>query len=200
MTSGRKLEFDPETALNAAMHVFWQKGYLGASLMDLTQSMNISKPSMYRAFGNKEALFVKTTLRYIETEMKAHMAVLFEEGVGLKQRLKNHMMSILKMQCGSDQAKGCYLVLCQSELISGAIPKEAEQILRDAEAMPLQLYTEVFTHDPEALALGLNHNAHINALSLYTMLKGTSTMARSGMSETELGQSIDIVLAGIGLV
>ena len=58
MTSGRKKLFDENTALNAAMDVFWQKGYVGASLADLTQRMGINKPSMYSAFGNKEALFV----------------------------------------------------------------------------------------------------------------------------------------------
>lgn len=199
MTSGRKREFDSDVALDAAMHVFWQKGYIGASLIDLTESMKISKPSMYRAFGNKESLFVKTTQRYLDTKMKSHMDVLFEEGISLKQRLKNHMMSIVDMQCGSEQAKGCYLVFCQSELVSGVIPKEAEQILVEAEGLPMQLYTDLFTQDAEAIELGLNNNAHINSLSLYTMLKGTATMARSGVSKSELGQSIDSILIGIGL-
>ncbi|MEP4892531.1 MAG: TetR/AcrR family transcriptional regulator [Aliiglaciecola sp.] len=199
MASGRKREFDSDAALDAAMHVFWQKGYIGASLMDLTDGMGISKPSMYRAFGNKESLFVKTTQRYIETKMKAHVELLFEAGVPLKQRLKNHMMSIVDMQCSSEQVKGCYLVLCQSEIISGVIPKEAEQILVEAEAMPMQLYTDLFEHDPEAIELGLNHNAHTNGLSLYTMLKGTASMARSGISKEELARSIDTIINGIGL-
>jgi len=199
MTSGRKREFDSEIALDAAMHVFWQKGYIGASLIDLTDSMAISKPSMYRAFGNKEALFVKTTQRYIDTKMKAHLNILFEEGVPLKQRLKNHMMSIVDMQCNISQAKGCYLVLCQSELASGLIPKEAEQILLEAEAMPRQLYSDLFNNDPEAIQLGLNKNAEANSLSLYTMLKGTASMARSGVSKVELEQTIDSIIAGIGL-
>ncbi|MBU2880131.1 TetR/AcrR family transcriptional regulator [Aliiglaciecola lipolytica] len=199
MTSGRKREFDADKALDAAMHVFWQKGYVGASLMDLIDSMGISKPSMYRAFGNKESLFVKTTQRYIETKMKTHLKLLFEEGIPLKQRLKNHMMSIVDMQCSSEQAKGCYLVLCQSELASGAIPKEAEQLLVKAEAMPRQLYTDLFESDAEAIQLGLNINAHANSLSLYTMLKGTASMARSGVTKSELEQSIDSIINGIGL-
>ncbi|MDO6694739.1 TetR/AcrR family transcriptional regulator [Aliiglaciecola sp. 3_MG-2023] len=199
MASGRKREFDSEAALDAAMHVFWQKGYIGASLMDLTDSMNISKPSMYRAFGNKESLFVKTTQRYIDTKMKAHLRLLFDEGVPLKQRLKNHMMSIVDMQCSSELSKGCYLVLCQSELVSGVIPKEAEQILLEAEAMPMQLYTDLFQRDPEAIELGLNQHAHANSLSLYTMLKGTASMARSGVTKSELEQSIDRIINGIGV-
>ncbi len=199
MTSGRKQEFDPNVALDAAMHVFWQKGYIGASLIDLTESMGISKPSMYRAFGNKEALFIKTTQHYLDTKMKVHLKRLFEEGVPLAQRLKNHMMSIVEMQCSSKQAKGCYLALCQSELVSGLIPKEAEQILIEAEAMPMQLYTALFNSDPEAIQLGLSHHAHQNSLSLYTMLKGSASMARSGISKAELEKSVDSILIGIGL-
>jgi len=199
MTSGRKREFDPDVALDAAMHVFWQKGYIGASLTDLTESMDISKPSLYRAFGNKEALFVKTTQRYLDKEMKVHLKRLFETGIPLKQRLKNHMMSIVAMQCNAEHAKGCYLVLCHSELVSGLIPKEAEQLLKKADAMPMQLYTDLFINDPEAIELNLNNNAHDNSLSLYTMLKGTASMARSGVSKVALEKSVENILTGIGL-
>src|ERR1700686_4050790 len=61
---GRPRAFDPETALDRAMQVFWRKGYEGASLSDLTKAMRINRPSMYAAFGNKEALFRKALDRY----------------------------------------------------------------------------------------------------------------------------------------
>ncbi len=69
MVQGKNKSFDETTALTAAMNVFWQKGYVAASLTDLTKSMGINKPSMYHTFGNKEALFVKSTKYYIETKM-----------------------------------------------------------------------------------------------------------------------------------
>ncbi len=199
MTSGRKKSFDENTALNAAMDVFWQKGYVGASLTDLTKRMGINKPSMYSAFGNKEALFVKATQCYIETKMKPHIELLFEEGVTLKQRLKNHMMSVVAMQCDSEQTKGCYLALCQSELVSGDIPEQAESLLKEADVMPIQLYTELFASDVKSIELGLDKNAQANGLALYTMLKGTASMARSGIDKSQLEYSIDSILAGIGL-
>jgi AcrR family transcriptional regulator len=55
--TGRPRGFDPEKALDRAMHVFWQKGFEGASLKDLTVAMGIQPASLYKAFGNKEALF-----------------------------------------------------------------------------------------------------------------------------------------------
>src|SRR5258707_3006680 len=56
---GRPRAFDPD-----AMHVFWAKGYEGASLSDLTRAIRINRPSLYAAFGNKEQLFRKVMDRY----------------------------------------------------------------------------------------------------------------------------------------
>ena len=63
---GRPRAFDPDAALERAMHVFWAKGYEGASLSDLTRAMRINRPSLYAAFGNKEQLFRKVLDRYMD--------------------------------------------------------------------------------------------------------------------------------------
>jgi len=62
---GRPRAFDPDAVLDRAMHVFWTKGYEGASLSDLTRAMRINRPSLYAAFGNKELLFKKVLDRYM---------------------------------------------------------------------------------------------------------------------------------------
>src|SRR5437764_1950753 len=63
---GRPRAFDPDAVLERAMHVFWAKGYEGASLSDLTRAMRINRPSLYAAFGNKEQLFRKVLDRYMD--------------------------------------------------------------------------------------------------------------------------------------
>jgi AcrR family transcriptional regulator len=63
---GRPRSFDPDAALERAMHVFWAKGYEGASLSNLTRAMRINRPSLYAAFGNKEQLFGKVLDRYMD--------------------------------------------------------------------------------------------------------------------------------------
>ena len=63
---GRPRAFDLDAALDRAMHVFWAKGYEGASLSDLTRAMRINRPSLYAAFGNKEQLFRKVLDRYVK--------------------------------------------------------------------------------------------------------------------------------------
>jgi AcrR family transcriptional regulator len=197
MASGRKREFSEQTALLAAMEVFWEKGFVGSSLTELTKSMGINKPSMYSAFGNKEALFIKATQLYIDINMKAHLAALFKPDTSLRTRLKNYMMSIVSMQCSSEHPKGCYLVLCQSEVAGGDIPAEAAELLTEVEAAPKALLTEIFATDNEAVACGLNQHAQGNALSLYTALKGTAAMARAKVAAAELEFVVDTILSGV---
>jgi AcrR family transcriptional regulator len=64
--TGRPRGFDADEALERAMLVFWELGYEGASLSNLTDAMGISTTSMYAAFGNKEELFRKVLERYTE--------------------------------------------------------------------------------------------------------------------------------------
>ncbi|MFE2373952.1 TetR/AcrR family transcriptional regulator [Streptomyces sp. NPDC059398] len=63
---GRPRGFDADEALERAMRVFWEQGYEGAGLTDLTSAMGITRTSMYAAFGNKEELFRKALERYTE--------------------------------------------------------------------------------------------------------------------------------------
>ncbi len=63
---GRPREFDVDTALDAALCVFWRKGYEGTSYTDLTEATGVERPALYSAFGNKEALFRRVLVRYYE--------------------------------------------------------------------------------------------------------------------------------------
>jgi AcrR family transcriptional regulator len=65
---GRPRSFDRAAALRSAMEVFWAKGYDGASLAELTAAMDINSPSLYAAFGSKEALFREAVDLYGATE------------------------------------------------------------------------------------------------------------------------------------
>ncbi|WP_256731320.1 helix-turn-helix domain-containing protein [Sphingomonas sp. dw_22] len=61
---GRHREFDVDQALDAALGVFWRKGYEGTSYEDLSTATKVSRPGLYSAFGNKQALFVRALDRY----------------------------------------------------------------------------------------------------------------------------------------
>ena len=74
---GRPREFCVDAALAAALRVFWRRGYEGASMTELTAEMGITKPSLYAAFGNTEALFHKALDLY-EREKLAYMSTALE--------------------------------------------------------------------------------------------------------------------------
>mgnify|MGYP002402556736 CR=1 FL=1 len=75
-TRGRPRSFDRDQALDAAMRVFWAKGYSAASMTDLTAAMGIASPSLYAAFGCKEALFREALDRYASLYGETQRAVL----------------------------------------------------------------------------------------------------------------------------
>lgn len=64
---GRPRSFDIDTALDAAVLVFWEKGYAGTSVTDLTSAMGINRPSLYATYGNKRDLFIRVIDRYAST-------------------------------------------------------------------------------------------------------------------------------------
>jgi AcrR family transcriptional regulator len=64
---GRPRQFDREAALEAAMLLFWRKGFASASMPDLCEAMGIRSPSLYSAFGSKEALYLEAMNHYART-------------------------------------------------------------------------------------------------------------------------------------
>src|SRR5438034_418152 len=64
---GRPRAFDREAALAQATRLFWCKGYEATSIADLTEAMGIGSPSLYAAFGSKEALYAEALRHYVQT-------------------------------------------------------------------------------------------------------------------------------------
>ncbi len=65
--TGRPISFDKDAALEAAMLLFWERGFEGTSMAELTQAMGLSPSSIYAAFGDKHALFSIAVKRYMES-------------------------------------------------------------------------------------------------------------------------------------
>jgi AcrR family transcriptional regulator len=65
---GRPRGFDREAALEAAMFLFWRKGFAATSMNDLCEAMGVASPSLYAAFGSKEALYLEAVEHYVRTQ------------------------------------------------------------------------------------------------------------------------------------
>lgn len=109
VTKGRPREFCVDAALAAALRVFWSKGYEGASMADLTDAMGITKPSLYAAFGNKEALFNKALDLY-EREKTDYMREALDAPTarGVAERL---MHGALDLYSCPENPNGCLGVI-----------------------------------------------------------------------------------------
>jgi AcrR family transcriptional regulator len=70
MPRGRTRGFDVHAALDQALGLFWEHGYDGTSIADLTSAMGINAPSLYSAFGSKEALFSSAIDHYVDEHRK----------------------------------------------------------------------------------------------------------------------------------
>ncbi|WP_395373356.1 TetR/AcrR family transcriptional regulator [Marinicella sp. W31] len=197
MAGGRQREFNKDEALRDAMHVFWKKGFVGASLTDLTQGMGINKPSMYAAFGNKEQLFVQATQYYLEHNAEAHIKHLHMPDQPLKDRLKGYMLSAVSAQCDPDSPKGCYISLCVSEAASECIPDDAEAAITTAKNNGEDYLRNFFADEQHQGHIAKDVDCDELALYVMTVLHGTAAMARGGKSLQELLIIIDYALGNI---
>ena len=107
---GRPLSFDRDTALDKAMHVFWEHGYEAASISDLTAAMGITPPSLYTAFGDKAHLFMEAIERYGNGPGGFGQRALDEEPTarGAIQRLLEEAAAELTQAC---HPLGCMMVM-----------------------------------------------------------------------------------------
>lgn len=105
---GRPRSFDRDAALDAAMKVFWSKGFEGASLAELTAAMGINPPSLYAAFGDKEGLFLEAAARY---ESAVREACPYAEEPTARAAVEKLLTDLVGVFTGTGHPRGCMLVM-----------------------------------------------------------------------------------------
>ncbi len=129
-TAGRPRSFCANAALKAALEVFRDKGYEGASLSDLTAAMGINRPSLYAAFGNKEELFQRA-LDVYEREnfgfIESALAMPTARGVAEKI-----FEGALQAYANQDGSRGCLYIIHSVACGAAAEPARREIAARHA--------------------------------------------------------------------
>lgn len=107
---GRPRGFDRTEALERAMRLFWSKGYSGASLAELTEVMGINAPSLYAAFGSKEALFREAVAHYAEHHGVEIWRAL-EEAPSAREAIERFLLATARAYSMPGHPPGCLIVL-----------------------------------------------------------------------------------------
>lgn len=127
MPRGRPREFDMDAAIERAMDAFWSSGYYGTSLPDLLDATNLSRGSLYAAFGDKHGLFLCALDRYIAealTRLDAELDPRRNALAGLRACLAGYV----ERTSGAAGKRGCLVVATAMELAGH--DTEVEQRIR----------------------------------------------------------------------
>ncbi|PGB76497.1 TetR family transcriptional regulator [Bacillus wiedmannii] len=172
----RTREFDEDQVLDAAMQLFWEKGYEATSLSDLTSRMGIQRPSIYSAFGDKKELFEAALRRYtmfrasdIRNRLQSHSSV--------KEAFSIFFADVVNEEYAGDLSKGCF---CINTMVELAPHDERFEILTREHQMYLAvIFQETIERGIQSGELEVNTDAKSLAQALIVSLIGLTVMMKS---------------------
>jgi AcrR family transcriptional regulator len=192
VAKGRPREFDADEALDKAMMIFWQRGFEGTSLTDLTEAMGISRPSLYAAFGNKEELFRRALERYAETGPAAeHRAALAAPTArAVVERLLRYSARSLTDPC---HPAGCMAV--RGAFSCGEAEQSIKEELSAIRCTGESALTERFERAKAEGDLPAVSNPAALARYVTALLQGMSVQASGGATREQLLDVAEMALA-----
>jgi AcrR family transcriptional regulator len=190
MAGGRPRTFDADTALDRAVEVFWQQGYEGTAVSELTVAMGVNKPSLYAVFGSKEELFQQVVQRYADREL-AYFREALDQPTALevvREYLERNAVALTR----PDRPRGCLSI--QGGLSSNPANSATTTFLASSRLAGEHALADRLTR---ARAEGdLPADADPVALARFVMVvaEGQSVHAAAGVTREELQQSAAIAL------
>ncbi|GAA4591977.1 TetR/AcrR family transcriptional regulator [Planotetraspora phitsanulokensis] len=114
----RTKEFDPDVALQAALDLFWERGYEATSMADLVDHLGIARASLYATFGNKRDLYLKALERYLETRNPSPIEILSQPGPALPA-VRALVEFYVTDSIADTRRRGCMIVNAAAEMLPG---------------------------------------------------------------------------------
>ncbi|MFD6340870.1 TetR/AcrR family transcriptional regulator [Streptomyces sp. NPDC060131] len=112
----RTKEFDPDAALQAALELFWRRGYEATSMADLVEHLGIGRASIYATFGSKRELYLKAMDRYTETRDPFLLAELSQPGPALPAVREVVRRFAAEAASPEGRLTGCFVTNAAAEL------------------------------------------------------------------------------------
>ncbi|GAA1388446.1 TetR/AcrR family transcriptional regulator [Kitasatospora putterlickiae] len=192
MARGRPRTFDRAAALRQATMLFWQYGYEGTSVAELTKRMGINAPSLYSAFGDKRALFDEVVETYGRS-FGSFVAVALEEETTAREAFARVLREAAAAYTDPEHPAGC-LVISATTNVS---PKDDEvaDAMRELRRSNLDGFRERVEADVAAGRLPAGTDAHALAVYYATVVQGMSQQARDGASAADLEAVAGLAMA-----
>ncbi|MFU2028508.1 TetR family transcriptional regulator [Bacillus wiedmannii] len=188
----RLREFDEEKVLDAAMQLFWEKGYAATSLSDLTAKMGIQKPSLYSAFGDKEGLFEAALRRYTNLHA-ANIRTKLQNEQSVKGAIRTFFENMVEEEYKKEFSKGCF---CINTMVELAPHNEKFEVLTREHQMYLAvIFQELITKGIRSGELQSDLNAKAVAQTLVTSLIGLTVLMKSRPERSVIDNSISIIVS-----
>ena len=188
--SGRPRGFDTDEALERAMRVFWEQGYEGSSLTDLTRAMGINRTSMYAAFGNKDNLFRRALERYTEGPAEYGTRALQEPTA--RQVATVFLTGSVHATTRPGCPAGCLGV--QGSLAAGATAHDARDALIAWRNEGESRLRERFQRAVDEGDLPSDTDSALLARYIMTVSNGVAVQAASGATRDDLQRVADVAL------
>ncbi|MFX3634622.1 MAG: TetR/AcrR family transcriptional regulator [Candidatus Pristimantibacillus sp.] len=188
---GRNREFDVDQALDAALCVFWRKGYEGVSYTDLTQATGVERPALYSAFGNKEALFRRVLARYYEAYLDFIPLAL--ELPTSREVAAHILLRAAELNTRYPDRKGCLGV--HGALAGTDDTEPIRRALIDARADGEASLRNRFERAKQEGDLPETTNCAVLAAFVLTVLHGMAVQAKAGFSRNMLEAIVEQALS-----
>ncbi len=189
---GRPRAFDREQALVRAMEIFWEKGFEGTSMVDLTAGMGIGAPSLYAAFGSKEELFRAAVTLYVQTDGSDIWAAISKADTAYGA-IEGFLMETAHKFSRPDKPSGCLVVLSALHSTDGNEALRAELIKKR-----LQNTADLAGRLAKGIESGeLQPGTDVDMLARFyvTVQQGMSIQARDGADRATLEEIARSALA-----
>lgn len=191
---GRPRAFDRMAALDQATRLFWLKGFEATSMADLTKAMGIGSPSLYAAFGSKEALYAEAVRHYGET-YEGHFWNKFYSAATAREAVESLLIesATALTGCLNDTPRGCMMALSS---VGSEGHAELGELLRSTRAIGLERLIERFELAVAEGELPTATDIHSLARFVQTIQSGMSILARDGATHAELESVTQVTMMG----
>ncbi|WP_410616858.1 TetR/AcrR family transcriptional regulator [Amycolatopsis sp. lyj-109] len=189
----RPREFDESTAVEKAMHAFWERGYEGTSTQDLCEATGLGRSSVYNTFTSKKTLFRRSLEHYTTRELGKRKAILDGPGTAA-ERLAEVLDTAVEADL-EDRRRGCLVVNTLAEL--GLPDDEVGAALRSDTRQNLAMFAECAREGVLDGSLRDGPSPADVAEFLLSTISGLRVMARRGTGRDAMHTVADLALAAI---